>query len=103
MALEEGFSLNHRKTRAMGKSTSQRTAGLVVNAQVAIPRESFDRLKAILFNCARSGPRPQNRDGHPDFQAHLAGHIAQVAATDPLPGGTVEKALEKNPLGRVNL
>lgn len=91
IALEEGFSLNHRKTRAMGKSTSQRTAGLVVNAQVAIPRERFDRLKAILFNCVRSGPHPQNQNGHPDFQAHLAGHIAQVAATDPRRGEKLKR------------
>lgn len=83
IALEEGFAVNHRKTRAMGKSVSQRTAGLVVNDRVAIPRETFDRLKAILFNCVRFGARSQNRDGHPDFQAHLAGHIAQVAAIDP--------------------
>lgn len=83
IALEEGFSVNHRKTRIMSQATCQHTAGLVVNDRVAIPRRTFETLKAILHNCARHGPASQNREGHPDFRAHLAGRLAHCAAVDP--------------------
>jgi RNA-directed DNA polymerase len=83
IALEEGFSINHRKTRIMSQALSQRTAGLVVNERVAIPRKTFETLKAILHNCAKHGPASQNREGCADFRAHLAGRLAQIKATDP--------------------
>lgn len=82
IALEEGFAVNHRKTRIMTQALSQQTAGLVVNERVAIPRRTFETLKAILHNCAKYGPASQNRDGHADFKAHLAGRLAQLKATD---------------------
>lgn len=82
IALEEGFAVNHRKTRIMTQALSQQTAGLVVNERVAIPRRTFETLKAILHNCAKYGPASQNRDGHADFKAHLAGRLAQLKATN---------------------
>lgn len=86
IALEEGFEVNHRKTRSMSQSVSQRTAGVVVNQHVGIPRKDFDRLKAILHNCAVHGPTAENRERHPDFQSHLAGRVAQVRGLDPRRG-----------------
>jgi RNA-directed DNA polymerase len=83
IALEEGFAVNHRKTRIMSRALSQQTAGLVVNERVAIPRRKFETLKAILNNCAKHGPASQNRDGHKDFRAHLGGCLAQIKSTDP--------------------
>lgn len=83
IALEEGFAVNHRKTRIMSQALSQHTAGLVVNEHVAIPRRTFETLKAILYNCTKHGPASQNRDGHTDFRAHLSGCLAQIKATDP--------------------
>ncbi len=53
--------------------------GVVVNARTNVPRATFDRLKAVLTNCARHGPGDQNRDNHPDFRAHLTGRVAHVA------------------------
>jgi RNA-directed DNA polymerase len=43
-------------------------------------------LKAILTNCAKHGPREQNRDDHPDFRAYLSGRIAYVAMIHPMRG-----------------
>ena len=83
IAFEEGFELNHRKTRAMHRSHRQRLAGIVVNEKVNVPRRDFDRLKAILTHCARHGPASQNREGHADFAAHLAGRIAYMASINP--------------------
>jgi RNA-directed DNA polymerase len=86
IAIEEGFTLNFRKTRVMTAATSQRMTGLVVNAKLAVPRFEVERLRAILHNCARTGPATQNRDGHADFRAHLQGRIAWVASIDAAKG-----------------
>lgn len=95
IALEEGFAVNHRKTRIMSQALSQRTAGLVVNERVAIPRKTFETLKAILHNCAKFGPASQNRDGHADFRAHLAGCLAQIKATDSRRAARLEPYWER--------
>jgi RNA-directed DNA polymerase len=86
IALEEGFHVQHRKTRLMRRSQRQEVTGLVVNAHPAIPRTELDRLRAILNNCARLGPETQNRDGHKDFRAHLGGMVAWVCHVQPVRG-----------------
>ncbi len=83
---EEGFGLNHRKTRVAGRGGRQVVAGVVVNVRPNVTRASFDRLKAILTNCVRHGPGAQNRDAHADFRAHLAGRVAHVAMVNPVRG-----------------
>lgn len=88
---DEGFALNHRKTRVMPQSVRQRVTGVVVNARPGIPRDDFDRLKAILHNCVRSGPASQNREGRADFRAHLAGRIAYVKSLTPSRGERLER------------
>ena len=44
IALEEGFELNHRKTRLMRQSVSQRAVGIVLNQHANVPRRDFDAL-----------------------------------------------------------
>ncbi len=83
IALEEGFEINHRKTRLRSQAESQRLAGMVVNDKPNLPRSEFDNLKAILNNCVRSGPQSQNREGVSDFRAHLAGRIAYASWLNP--------------------
>lgn len=83
IALEEGFYVNHRKTRIMRRSVSQRAAGLILNAGLNIPRDEFDRLKATLHNAVKHGLESQNRDRLPDFRAHLAGRIAHMKQVAP--------------------
>jgi len=46
-------------------------------------RSDFDRLKAILTNCARHGPESQNRRAHPAWRAHLEGKIGFVEMVNP--------------------
>jgi RNA-directed DNA polymerase len=72
---EEGFSVQHRKTRIMRQSVPQHLAGLVTNERLNVRRSDFDVLKAILTNCVRHGPESQNREAHPYFREHLAGRI----------------------------
>lgn len=86
IVIEEGFALNHRKTRIMTRSSQQHVAGVVVNLKPNLPREDYDRLKAILTNCIRHGPVAQNREGLPDFRAHLSGRIAHMASINAIRG-----------------
>lgn len=86
VALEEGFRVEHRKTRIMRQSVRQRLAGVVVNQHPNAARQDYDRLKATLFNCVRHGPAAQNRDGRADFRSFLAGRIAHVSMLNPARG-----------------
>lgn len=83
IVLEEGFRTNHRKTRVMRQGVQQHAAGIVLNEKPNIDRREFDRLKAVLTNCARHGPASQNREGHPDFAAHLQGRLAWIRFIHP--------------------
>ena len=76
--LEEGFSVNHRKTRIMRQGVRQYLAGVVANRRLNVPRPDYDLLKAILTNCIHRGPESQNRKDHADFRAHLAGRVSFV-------------------------
>jgi RNA-directed DNA polymerase len=86
IALEEGFSVNARKTRIMRNGVRQQLAGVVVNHHPNLPREEFDRLKALLHNCNAHGPASQNRDQLDDFRAHLAGRVAYWELINPARG-----------------
>jgi hypothetical protein len=76
IAQEEGYEVQTHKTRFMRQGVRQQLVGVVLNAHPNTAREDYDRLKAILCNCVRHGPQSQNRAGHPDWRAHLAGRIA---------------------------
>lgn len=86
IAHEEGFSVNHRKTRMMRQGVRQYLAGLVVNQHMNVMRSDFDRLKATLTNCVRLGPQSQNRESHPQFRLHLEGRVGFVEMINPVKG-----------------
>ncbi|MFB9376094.1 reverse transcriptase family protein [Kineococcus gynurae] len=92
---EEGFGLNPAKTLVRGAGARQVVTGLVVNAGPRVRRSEVDRLRAILHNAVRSGPQSQNRDGHPDFRAHLLGRIAWVGAADPARGERLRETFQR--------
>lgn len=83
IAREEGYALNHRKTRHATQAARQRICGVVVNAHPNLPRPEFDRLRAVLHRCVVEGPASQNRDGHADFRAHLLGRLQWAAQVNP--------------------
>jgi hypothetical protein len=95
IAIEEGFSVNLRKTRVMRRGARQHLAGVVVNWHANVGRTEFDALKAVLSNCVRHGLRSQNRDGHRDFRAHLAGRVAHVAMVNAARGAKLRALLER--------
>ena len=86
IALDEGFCLNHKKTRLRLRSQRQKLAGVVVNDRLNYPRQEWDQLKAVLHNCKKYGPASQNRDGRRNFKAHLQGRVAHVAWLNPSRG-----------------
>jgi RNA-directed DNA polymerase len=95
--LEEGFHVNHRKTRIMRQGVRQHVVGLVVNRHPNIVRADFDRLKATLTNCVRSGPASQNRDAHSQFRLHLEGRVGFVEAINPAKGQRLRRLFDQIP------
>ena len=75
-ALDEGFALNHRKTRRVTRSRRQEVCNIVVNERPNLPRAEFDRLKAQLHACATKGASAQNREGVRQWEQHLRGRVA---------------------------
>ncbi|WP_392507747.1 reverse transcriptase family protein [Naumannella halotolerans] len=80
---EEGFTVNPAKTRVQRSGVRQQVTGLVTNQVLRPPRQYRDRLRAVLHDARCNGAEAANREGHPDFAAHLRGRIAWLAATDP--------------------
>jgi hypothetical protein len=95
IALDEGFRVRYRKTRVMRTGRRQQLAGLVLNRRINVPRAEYDALRALLHNAAKLGPQSQNREGHSDFQAHLSGRIAWVAATNPRRGEELKSLYDR--------
>lgn len=93
--IEEGFRVNHRKTRVMKQGVRQHLAGVVANERMNIPRVEFDRLKATLTNCIRLGVASQNREGHAEFRFHLKGRIAFVQMINPAKAQRLHKLYQQ--------
>ena len=82
IAVEEGFQVQHRKTRKMFSGDRQCVLGLNVNEKLNTNRKQYEQLKAILTNCIRHGWESQNRDAHPNFREHLRGRIGYTRQTN---------------------
>ena len=94
-AREEGFALNHRKTRRVTRSRRQEVCNIVVNARPNLPREEFDRLKAQLHACATRGASAQNRAGLPNWEQHLRGRVAWVEQLNAPKAQRLRRLLER--------
>ena len=91
IVMSEGFAVNFRKTRLMRQGVRQYLAGLVVNQHGNLPREHFDELKATLTNCVRHGAASQNRAGHVDLRAHLAGRVGYMESIHAVRGAKLRR------------
>ena len=94
IALDEGFSVQFRKTRFARRGAAQRLAGLVVNERLNVSRREYDRLRAILHRAARRGLGAvvglRRRDPH----AELVGRIAWVEQVNPSRGRKLRALLD---------
>jgi hypothetical protein len=95
IAAEEGFRLQPAKTRVQGPAGRRTVTGLVVNERPTVRRSEVDALRALLHNAAVHGPASQNRAGHPDFRAHLAGRVGWVESVDPARGARLRAQLAR--------
>jgi retron-type reverse transcriptase len=94
IAQDEGFAVNESKTRVQRPNTAQTVTGLVVNRQVAVPRTTVRRLRAILHRAGREGLAAQNREGREHFEAWLRGMIAYVSMANAEQGKKLRLAWE---------
>jgi hypothetical protein len=94
IALEEGFQVNHHKTRIMRQGERQQLVGLVTNQQPHVPRRARERLEAVLTNGARHGLASQNREANPHFLESLRGQVAWVAQVNPAHARKLRRLLE---------
>ena len=94
IALEEGFHVNHRKTRVMHQGARQRLLGLVANHEPAVSRAEREQLEAILTNAALHGLESQNRDQRPHFLEHLRGRVAWVEQVKPEQANKLRRLLD---------
>jgi RNA-directed DNA polymerase len=92
---DEGFREHPTKTRVMRPGRRQEVTGVIVNAKTGVAREDVRALRAILHNAAKHGLASQNRDGHPNFEAHLRGLVAYVTMVDPTKAGALQEALTR--------
>lgn len=95
IALEEGFALNHRKTRRLTAGQRQSVCSIVVNQHTNLPRPEFDRLKAILHRCMTHGPASENRDDKPHWREHLQGRVAWAAQLNPVKAQRLKRLLDQ--------
>jgi hypothetical protein len=83
IAIDEGFRVNHHKTRVMRQSQAQRWLGLVINQRPAVSRAERERIEAILTNAVRHGLESQNHARDPHFLESLRGRVAWVEQANP--------------------
>lgn len=91
---EEGFTLHPDKGRVLRSGGRQVVTGIVVNDKLGLGREHVRRLRAILHAAKKTGLAAQNRDGVPDFEAHIRGHIAYLSMVDPAKAAPLLAALD---------
>lgn len=68
--------------------------GVVVNQTLNVPRDDYDRLKALLHRLAINGPDTDNLGQPIDLQAHLRGRVAWAAALNPRRGEKLRHPLD---------
>lgn len=77
---DESFVVNPAKTRVQSRSERQIVTGVVVNERPNVTRRQYDQLRAVLHEARTRGPAAANREGHPDFRAHLTGRVEWVTS-----------------------
>lgn len=91
----ERFRVNKAKRRVLRSHQRLTVTGIVVNEHVNMSRREYDRLKATLHNCIKHGPASQNRDDHPNFEAHIRGRVAYACQLNPQRGAKLQLLLDQ--------
>ena len=91
----ERLKVHPKKLRVLRTHRRQIVAGVVVNTRINGCRRDYDRLKAILTNCIRTGPASQNREQHPAFAQHLLGRIAHIRQLNAARGDKLQALFQQ--------
>jgi retron-type reverse transcriptase len=91
---EEGFHVNHRKTRIMRVPNRQLVTGLLVNNGVRLTRHDLRRVRAFLHRCETQGLESVSAELGKDARAVAHGYFAYIFMITP---GVAMKLLEKHP------
>lgn len=92
---QEGFRVNSAKIQDPDRSQRQEIGGIIVNKKPSLGRDQYKKLRAILHNCVQYGPESQNLERHPNFKAHLRGHIAHLKQVNPKLGSHLLESFNK--------
>ena len=92
---DEGFRLNHAKTRVQRRSQQQSVTGVVVNDGLSVSRDTVRQIRAILNNAAKTGLAAQNRDQHPHFESWMAGMIGWIGMVNPEQGQKLQTKFDQ--------
>ena len=80
---EEGFSINEEKVRLLGRGSSQKVTGVIVNDKISLGRKRRKRLEAIIHNILKNGPIAENLNNDPYFKEKLFGHLGFASMIEP--------------------
>lgn len=83
IALEEGYAINHRKTRLTTQAAAQTVCGIVVNARTNMRRSEFDRLRATLHHCTQGRFTPSIGMSIDAWRNHLLGRVQWADQLNP--------------------
>lgn len=95
IAADEGFALNLRKSHCAPAHRRQTVCHITVNQHPNLPRDEFDRLKAVLYQCVRDGPDTHNREGLPNWREHLHGRVAWAAQLNPAKAQRLQRLYDR--------
>ena len=91
---QEGFQVNHRKTRIMRVPNRQLVTGLLVNDGVRLTRSDLRRVRAFLHRCETQGVDAVSAELGKDARAVAHGYFAYIFMITP---GVAMRLLEKYP------
>jgi len=94
IAQEENFAVNFHKCRVISQAQRQTATGIVLNQKANVTRQEYQRIKAILHNCARFGSESQQGQ-QPDFHAYLRGKIAFISSINPTKGEKLKQLYQR--------
>ena len=82
--VDEGFSLNAKKTRIMRRPNRQVVTGLMVGGEsVRLSRHDMRKIRAFLHRCEQRGLEDVSRDIGKDARAVARGYFSYVHMIDP--------------------
>lgn len=94
---KSGFKINPDKVSIASTNRSQRVLGFTVNKKVNIPRQKFQRIKAILHNVAKNGLEKEAQKSKLDkerFYQKLQGWVAFIRHNFPEKFNKIKKDWE---------